>query len=61
MKITPEQAWAGPEIEFVSTPKAIAMYSMDKNFMFVYEVSFYPNAFHRFFQRVILGIYWRKL
>lgn len=39
----------------------IAIYSLDPDFHIRYLATHYPNGIHRFFQRWLLGIYWRKL
>jgi hypothetical protein len=39
----------------------IASYSLGPDFRVQYMATHYPNAVHRFFQRWLLGIYWRKL
>ena len=42
-------------------PPAIGAYSLDPDFTISFHVPFYPCWFYRAMQRVLLGVYWKKL
>ena len=48
-----------PITAILMPPKVIARWTLDGNVTFA--VSRYPNVWHRFWQRLILGIKWERV
>lgn len=46
---------------YQAPPPPIGAYSLDPDFFISFNVAHYPGFFHRFMQRWLLGIYWKKL